>query len=145
VKRPINKKAWLQLCSIFELAAINGQYVSRGRRPRTRKGCRAHIRRKVVVRDDAVMAFTMSTYEEDEEAEFPGALLQGEHDRLQAGRVSGTSISKEDHTFGCRWNFVFCRLYPFSPKPPRQCLAPACDLSITLPNIVSRMLACLSI
>ncbi len=53
-----------------------------------RKGCRAHIRRKVVVRDDAVMdGLMMSTYEEDEEAEFPGALLQGEHDRLQAGRV----------------------------------------------------------
>jgi hypothetical protein len=39
------------------------------------------------------------TYEEDEEAEFPGALLQGEHDRLQAGRVPGTKISKEDCTF----------------------------------------------
>ncbi len=33
------------------------------------------------------ICFMTSTYEEDEEAEFPGALLQGEHDRLQAGRV----------------------------------------------------------
>jgi hypothetical protein len=25
--------------------------------------------------------------------------------------------------------FVFCRLYPFSPQPPRQCLGPICYLS----------------
>ena len=25
--------------------------------------------------------------------------------------------------------FVFCRLYPFSLQPPRQCLGPACHLS----------------
>jgi hypothetical protein len=47
------------------------------------------------------MASTMCTYEEDEEAEFPGALLQGEHDRLQAGRVPAhrTIISEEGYTF----------------------------------------------
>ena len=25
--------------------------------------------------------------------------------------------------------FVFCRRYPFSPQPPRQCLGPSCHLS----------------
>ncbi len=25
--------------------------------------------------------------------------------------------------------FVFCRLYPFFPQPPQQCLAPTCHLS----------------
>jgi hypothetical protein len=37
--------------------------------------------------------------------------------------------------------FIFCRLYPSSLQPPRQCLAPTCRL---LTNTVSRMPACLS-
>jgi hypothetical protein len=76
------------------------------------------------VRDGAVMASTMSTYEEDEEAEFPGALLQGEHDRLQAGRVPGTSISEEDYTFLLSLEFFFLSSLPLLPQPPRQCLDP---------------------
>jgi hypothetical protein len=28
-----------------------------------------------------------------------------------------------------KMNFVFCRLYPFSLQPPRQCLGPTCHLS----------------
>jgi hypothetical protein len=89
-----------------------------------RKGCRAHIRRKVVVRDDAVMASTMSTYEEDEEAEFPGALLQGEHDRLQAGRVPGTRISKEDCTFLLSLEFCFLSSLPLLPKATATVFGP---------------------
>jgi hypothetical protein len=37
--------------------------------------------------------------------------------------------------------FVFCRLYPFFIKPPRQCLAPTCRLS----TLYCRLSACLSI
>jgi hypothetical protein len=33
--------------------------------------------------------------------------------------------------------FVFCRLYPFSPQPPRQCLGPIPVIAILLTNIVS--------
>jgi hypothetical protein len=81
-----------------------------------RKGCRAHTRRKVVVRDDAVIASTMSTYEEDEEAEFPGALLKGEHDRLQAGRMPGTNISKEDYSFWLSLEICFLSSLPLLPE-----------------------------
>jgi hypothetical protein len=42
-----------------ELYISNGRI---GRTPRMRKGCRAHIRRKVVVRDDAVMALQSSKF-----------------------------------------------------------------------------------
>jgi hypothetical protein len=46
------------MCTTVQIKwEVNGQYVSRGGgAPRMRKGCRAHMRRKVVVRDDAVMA-----------------------------------------------------------------------------------------
>ncbi len=40
--------------------AVNGQNLTWGGGPtRMRKGCRAHLQRKVVVRDDAVMASTL--------------------------------------------------------------------------------------
>jgi hypothetical protein len=42
--------------------------------------------------------------------------------------------------------FVFCRIYPSSPMPPRQCLAPTVPLkSLLLTNTVSQVRACLSI
>ncbi len=33
--------------------------------------------------------------------------------------------------------FVFCRLYPFNPQPPRQCLGTTCVISLLLNNTVS--------
>jgi hypothetical protein len=42
--------------------------------------------------------------------------------------------------------FVFCRLNPFSPQPPRQCLGPSCPvISLLLTNTVSPVRACLII
>ncbi len=40
--------------------------------------------------------------------------------------------------------FVFCRLYPFSPQPPRQCLGPPV-ISLLFSNTVSPVRACLII
>jgi hypothetical protein len=41
--------------------------------------------------------------------------------------------------------FAFCRLYPSSPQPPRQCLAPSClpVISLLLTKTVSSLRACL--
>ncbi len=45
-------------CTVYLNRQITLQYVLRGRRPPMRKGCHAHIRRKVAVQDDSVMAST---------------------------------------------------------------------------------------
>ncbi len=55
---------------------------------------------------------------------------------------------KKTTLFGCRWNFIFCRLCPFSPKPPLQCfsvwlLSPVISLALT--DSVTPVRACLSI
>ncbi len=41
--------------------------------------------------------------------------------------------------------FVLCRLCPFSPQPPRQCLGPIPVISLLLNNTISSVLACLII
>jgi hypothetical protein len=47
-------------CTVYFNRRLTDNMYHVGGGPRMRKGCRAHIRRKVVVRDDAVMASTMS-------------------------------------------------------------------------------------